>query len=104
VEEFDALYFNRKFAGNKPNNPLQSININRHMVDNANRLHGAFSIKTSKGYTTTSHQLKDYLKKTNDSILFPDITIEFLNSVEKHLYGSEINLSYSSVGVHMWHI
>lgn len=74
------------------------------MVAYANRLHRGFSIKTFKGYTTSSHHLKDYLKMKNDSLLFPDITIEFLNSVEKHLFGFENKFFVILSGVHMWHI
>ena len=103
-KEFDALYFNRKFTGNKTNNTTQSINIIKHIEDYASKLYSEGSIKTSKGFTTTSHHLKDYLKKKNDSLLFPDVTIEFLNSLEKYFLGPNMNLSYSSVGVHMRNI
>ena len=103
-KEFDALYFNRKTLVNKNGTASQSINIIRNIEDYASKLYIEGAIKTSKGYTTTSHHLKDYLKKKNDALLFSDVTIEFLNSLEKYFLGPKMNLSYSSVGVHMRNI
>src|SRR5665647_877990 len=103
-KEFDTLYYNRKPTGNQINNQSQSINIVTHLEDYAKKLYGEGSIKTSKGFTTTANHLKDYLKKKDDCLLLPDITREFLNSLEKHFLSPKMNLSYSSIGVYMRNI
>jgi hypothetical protein len=56
----------------------------------AKKLYGEGSIKTSKGYTTISNHLKDYLKKKDDCLLFSDVTPEFLNLLEKYFLGSKL--------------
>lgn len=103
-KEFDTLYYNRKPKVNQINNESQSINIVTHLESYATKLYGEGSIKTSKGYTTTVNHLKEYLKKKDDSLLFSDITPEFLNLLEKHFLSSKMNLSYSSIGVYMRNI
>ena len=103
-KEFDALYYNRKFTITQIDNQSESINIITQIEDYAKKLYEEGFIKTSKGYTTTANHLKGYLKKKNDGLLFGGVTPEFLNLLEKHFLGPKMNLSYSSVGVHMRNI
>jgi len=103
-KEFDSLYYNRHAINPKTNNQSQSINIVTHLEDYAEKLYKEGSIKTSKGYTTTVHHLKDYLKKKDDCLLFSDITPEFLVLLEKYFLSSKVKLSYSSIGVYMRNI
>ncbi len=44
------------------------------------------------------------MKKGEDCFLFADVTPEVLNLLEKYFLGPKMNLSYSSVGVHMRNI
>src|SRR6185312_16624703 len=97
-KEFDILYYNRKPIVSEINTQSQSINIITHLDDYAKKLYAEGSIKTSKGYTTISNHLKDYLKKKDDCLLFSDITPEFLNVLEKYFLSSKMKLSYSSIG------
>ena len=103
-KEFDALYYNRKFPITQIDNPSESINVVTHIEDYAKKLYGEGAIKTSKGYTTTANHLKGYLKKKDDGLLFGGITPKLLNLLEKHFLGPKMNLSYSSVGIHMRNI
>lgn len=103
-KEFDILYYNRKPIVSEINTQSQSINIITHLDDYAKKLYAEGSIKTSKGYTTISNHLKDYLKKKDDCLLFSDITPEFLNLLEKYFLSSKMKLSYSSIGVYMRNI
>src|SRR5450631_1006383 len=103
-KEFDALYYNRKFKVTQIDNQSESINIITQIEDYAKKLYEEGFIKTSKGYTTTANHLKGYLKKKNDGLLFGGVTPGFLNLLEKHFLGPKMNLSYSSVGVHMRNI
>jgi integrase/recombinase XerD len=103
-KEFDTLYYNRKPKASRINNQSQSINIITQLEDYAKKLFGEGSIKTSKGYTTISNHLKDYLKKKDGCLLFSDVTPEFLNLLEKYFLDSKMQLSYSSIGVYMRNI
>jgi hypothetical protein len=103
-KEFDALYYNRKFTVTQIDNQSESINIVNQIEDYAKKLYEEGFIKTSKGYTTTANHLKGYLKKKEDCLLFADVTPEVLNLLEKYFLGPKMNLSYSSVGVHMRNI
>jgi integrase/recombinase XerD len=103
-KEFDTLYYNRKPIISRINKQSQSINIITQIEDYAKKLFGEGSIKTSKGYTTISNHLKDYLKKEDGCLLFSDVTPEFLNALEKYFLGSKMQLSYSSIGVYMRNI
>lgn len=103
-KEFDILYYNRKPIVSEINKQSQSINIITHLDDYAKKLYAEGSIKTSKGYTTISNHLKDYLKKKDDCLLFSEITPEFLNVLEKYFLSSKMKLSYSSIGVYMRNI
>ncbi|MDQ2719898.1 MAG: site-specific integrase [Bacteroidota bacterium] len=100
-KEFDTLYYNRKQIISQINNQSQSINIITQLEDYAKKLYGEGSIKTSKGYTTISNHLKEYLKKKDNCLLFSDVTPEFLNLLEKYFLSSKMKLSYSSIGVYM---
>ena len=103
-KEFDTLYYNRKPIITRINKQSQSINIITQLEDYAEKLFREGSIKTSKGYTTISNHLKDYLKKEDGCLLFSDVTPEFLNALEKYFLGSKMQLSYSSIGVYMRNI
>jgi hypothetical protein len=91
LKELNAIYWNSKFTGTQ-------------IEDYAKKLYEEGFIKTSKGYTTTANHLKGYLKKKNDGLLFGGVTPEFLKLFEKHFLGAKMNLSYSSVGIHMRNI
>lgn len=101
--EFDALYYNRKLARSN-NNHSQSINIITKLEDYAEKLYEEGSIKTSKGYTTISNHLNNYLSNKDGCLLFSDVTPEFLNALEKYFLSSKMQLSYSSIGVYMRNI
>ena len=101
--EFDALYYNRKLT-TQQNQQSQSINVVAKIEDYAKKLFEEDLLKTSKSYTTTANHLKEYLKKKDGCLLFPDLTPEFLNSFEKHLLSKNKPLSFSSVGVYMRNI
>ena len=103
-KEFDTLYYNRKTVSSRNTNQSQSIDIITRLEDYAKKLYEDGSIKTSKGYTTISNHLKDYLRKKDGCLLFSDVTPEFLNSLEKYFLGSKIQLSYSSIGFYMRNI
>lgn len=103
-KEFDTLYYNRKPVSSRNNNQSQSINIIARLEDYAKKLYEEGSIKTSKGYTTISNNLKDYLRKKDGCLLFSDVTPEFLNSLQKYFLSSKMELSYSSIGVYMRNI
>ncbi|MEO6836796.1 MAG: site-specific integrase [Ginsengibacter sp.] len=102
-KEFDALYYNRK-SSTQQKYHSQSINVISKIEDYARKLFDEGFLKSSKSYTTTANHLKYYLKKKGGSLLFSDLTPEFLNSFEKHLLSKEKPLSYSSVGVYMRNI